>query len=182
MNIILNANILNTNSIRCEVCMTLVCVRELYREKASGLVAHNGLELNYWNGDKAVFHNSPESGPEICSYSDFAEGQDVTVKAEHWSGLNDISFRLREVLRENKSYCPASFNCEQAVSLVVYGVASSPQVKSTVAGALLFGISAYLLGGNGKQICAAVTVGAGLGLTKSKAEQLRQPASQVSFA
>lgn len=152
--------------------MNLTKVCPLYRPKASGFVAHKGLELELIDGTRQVFHNSPLTGPTICSYDDFAEGQSVTRKLAVTAQLDEIANRVVSLLEQKRSYNVTSFNCEHAVNWVLKGVKTSPQVKATVGGAAVgFGI-AWLLGGSTKQIAAAAGMGAGAGLLTSKAQQL----------
>jgi len=152
--------------------LRLYFVRELYREKASGLVAHSGLELNYSNGERIIFHNSPVGGPALCTPLEYSKNQEVTVRAEYSDGLDAMSSRIQAVLNSGRGYCPVSFNCEHAVSMVTHGIASSPQIAATFKGGLLLGAVTILCGGSAKQACFAMTVGAGIGLTAAKTGHL----------
>jgi hypothetical protein len=152
--------------------MNLVKVRQLYRPKASGWVAHNGLELVIADGTRKVFHNSPMTGPTICSYEDFAESLPVTEKRDETTNLDVISQRISALLEQKRKYHVVDFNCEHAVSWVLDGVSNSPQVRGTLSGGILLGGVCWLLGGNAKQVAAAVGIGAGVGLLNSKAHQL----------
>lgn len=153
--------------------MNLAKVCPLYRLKASGFVAHNGLELELIDGARQVFHNSPLTGPTICSYDDFAEGQSVTRKSEVTAQLDEVAHRIFSLLEQKRSYKVTNFNCEHAVNWVLNGVKKSPQVKATAAGAAVGAGIAWLLGGSTKQIAVAAGVGAGAGLLTSKAQQLQ---------
>lgn len=148
-------------------------VREIYRPKASGFVAHNGLEFVYPNGTSVVFHNVPDQGPSFCSYADFAEGLPVTVAREHRDNVSAMFARAEQLLTRSLKYGVLSFNCEQAVRIVVDGVASSPQVKSTVTTGVAAGLLTWLCGGNGKQIALATGIGGTVGLAFSKSRLLR---------
>jgi len=152
--------------------MNLAKVCPLYRPKASGFVAHNGLELELVDGTRQVFHNSPLTGPVICSYDDFAEGQRVTRKPEVTDQLDEVAHRIFSLLEQKRSYNVTNFNCEHAVSWVLQGVKTSPQVKATFSGAALCAGVTWLLGGSTKQIAVAAGVGAGTGLLASKTQQL----------
>lgn len=153
--------------------MNLVKVRPLYRPKASGWVAHNGLELYLADGSRQVFHNSPVAGPTICTYEEFAENLPVTEKQEVTINLKDVAQRILSLLEQKRKYHVTYFNCEHAVSWVLQGVLKSPQVKAAVGGGVLGAGLAWLAGGNAKQIATTACVGAGAGLIASKAQQLR---------
>jgi len=153
--------------------MNLISVRELYRPKASGLVAHNGLELIFENHSRKVFHNSPGTGPTICSYEEFAEGLPVTAKRKSTCNLLSVRKRIETLLGQQRKYHATDFNCEQTVSYVLSGIARSPQVKASVGTGLLFGGLCLLFGGSAKQALLATGVGSVTGLTISKSDLLR---------
>lgn len=153
--------------------MTLYSVRTLYRQKASGFVAHNGLELNFLDGRRLVFHNSPQTGPVLANFEEFAENQPVSVKAEYRQNLNLIWQRVNNLLSMRRTYHAITFNCEHVVQLVINGSAESAQVKASTAGGLIFGCITLLCGGNLKQAAYATALGVGGGLLLEKTHQLR---------
>lgn len=153
--------------------MNLVKVRSLYREKASGLVAHNGLELISADGTHQVFHNSPAIGPTICSYEEFAENLPVTKKHDIITNLDDVVQRISSLLENNRKYHPTDFNCEHAVSWVLEGVKKSPQVKACIGMGLMSALLVGLCGGNAKQVVSAAAIGGGTGLLYSKTKLLQ---------
>ena len=153
--------------------MNLVKVSQLYRPKISGWVAHNGLELIFDDGHRQVFHNSPVTGPTICSYEEFAENLPVTKKHDITTNLDDVMQRLSSLLRKNREYHVIHFNCEQAVSWVLAGVQKSPQVKAFISFGVLSGMLVGLCGGNAKQVASAAVLGGSTGLFYKKKQLLR---------
>ncbi|MBB6522291.1 hypothetical protein [Pseudoteredinibacter isoporae] len=152
--------------------MILVKVKILYRRKASGFVAHNGLELRFSCGSSQVFHNSPGTGPCITSFEGFAQGEAVNEKGSFEGNLTAIWMRIQSILTKNRRYDALSYNCEHAVREVIHGERFSPQLKSSVASGLFFGLVTALFGGSAKQIVMATAIGAGGGLLIERTHQL----------
>ncbi|ODP99816.1 hypothetical protein [Salinivibrio sp. SS2] len=103
----------------------------LYRSK--NLVEHVGVMME--NG--LVLHNTPDAGPALTSYEDYADGKPVKVVSSDLAPQQKQSLTMRalEILEEARQYKLISFNCEQMATKVLHGVASSEQVR----GALLVG-------------------------------------------
>lgn len=110
----------------------------LYRSKGL-VVKHAGAYFD----DDLVIHNSPDGDVQISSTDQFSEGKSIQVVASELSVLQAKQFQLRakEKLGQPKSYNVLSSNCEQLVSEILTGTASSPQVK----GAVLGGVTAAIL-------------------------------------
>lgn len=104
----------------------------LYRSK--GLVEHAGAYLD----DNQVIHNSPDGDVEVCSVEQFADGKNIKVVASGLSELQAQQFqeRSKSKLDQSNRYNLFSFNCEQLVSEIINGEASSPQVKAAVLGGI----------------------------------------------
>jgi hypothetical protein len=130
--------------------MTLYAVRTLYRQKASGFVAHNGLELSFLDGRRLVFHNSPQTRPALTSFEEFAENQPVSIKAEYRQNLSLMWQRVNNLLFMKPAYHAITFNCEHVVQLVIHGSARSAQLKTSAAGGLRLGCLTLLCGGSVK--------------------------------
>lgn len=103
----------------------------LYRSKS--LVEHVGIVME--NG--LVLHNTPDVGPTLTSYEDYADGKTVKVVSSELTPQQQQSLNVRalQILEEARQYKLISFNCEQMATKVLHGVANSEQVR----GALIMG-------------------------------------------
>lgn len=126
----------------------------LYRNKGV-VVAHAGVYL----GNNQVIHNSPENNVQRCSFEQFSEGKTVQVVSSNLdeSQAMQLQHKAEKMLSQSKSYNVFNFNCEQMVSELLGGVASSAQLKWGCIGA----ISAALIArsGNSRHVFAFSTVG-----------------------
>jgi len=104
----------------------------LYRSK--NLVEHAGAYLD----DNRVIHNTPDGDVEICTVEQFADGKNIKVVTSGLTALQTQQFqeRAKSKLDQSNRYNVFSFNCEQLVSEIINGEASSPQVKGAVMGTL----------------------------------------------
>ena len=146
---------------------------KIYRKKASGMVAHAGLLLEFVDGDIAVFHNNPEHGPHLSSLQAFSEGKKFSKKRVYGHSLPTIKERIIHVLDQRRHYSIFA-NCEHCVSEVTQGISKSPQLTATAAGITLGALGGYMLSGNkrtGMWIGGLVT--GLLALQYSKNEMLR---------
>lgn len=110
----------------------------LYRSKGL-VIKHAGAYFD----DDLVIHHSPDGDVQISSINQFSEGKSIQVVASELSVTQAQQFQLRakRKLEQPKSYNPLNSNCEQLVSEILTGTASSPQVK----GAVIGGIAGTLL-------------------------------------
>ena len=122
---------------------------KIYREKASGMVAHAGLLLEFLDGQTAVFHNNPEKGPHLSSLAEFSEGKTVTKKGCYQNSLPIIKDRIISILAQGRHYSIFA-NCEHIVSEVTHGIAQSPQLAATATGATIGALGGYMLADNKK--------------------------------
>ncbi|MGF1688724.1 hypothetical protein L4C36_18900 [Photobacterium japonica] len=135
--------------------LNLESVKEVYRKKASGMVAHAGLLLEFTCGRQAILHNTPERGAHLSSFEQFAENQKVNVTKEYVSELDTMKQRIINVLSNPKDYCIFD-NCEHLASKVITGVPSSPQLVATTSGAVIGGTIGYALAKENKVIGTVV--------------------------
>ncbi|OEE89417.1 hypothetical protein A1OQ_11600 [Enterovibrio norvegicus FF-162] len=100
----------------------------LYRSKS--LVEHVGIVMK--NGQ--VLHNTPGVGPALTSYEEYSDGKAVKVVSSELTPQQQQSLVVRalQIVNEAREYKLISFNCEQMATKVLYGVASSEQVRSAV--------------------------------------------------
>lgn len=100
----------------------------LYRSKS--LVEHVGIVME--NG--LVLHNTPNVGPALTSYEDYADGKPVKVVSSNLTPQQKQSLVVRalQTVNEAREYKLISFNCEQMATKVLYGVANSEQMRGAV--------------------------------------------------
>ncbi|MDO6542798.1 hypothetical protein [Photobacterium sanguinicancri] len=113
--------------------LNLTSVTELYRKKASGMVAHAGLLLEFTCGRQAVLHNTPERGAHLSSFVQFSENQNVNITKQYFSELDIMKQRIVSILSKKNKYSVFD-NCEHLASEVITGIAKSPQLQATIAG------------------------------------------------
>lgn len=131
--------------------LNLTSVTELYRKKASGMVAHAGLLLEFTCGRQVVLHNTPERGAHLSSFVQFSENQNVNITKQYLSELDTMKQRIISILSKKNQYSVFD-NCEHLASKVTTGIASSPQLATTVLGIAAGGTLGYSLTPNNKTL------------------------------
>jgi hypothetical protein len=106
----------------------------LHRSK--GIVQHAGVYI----GNGMVFHNRPERGAEVTSYSDYAEGKTVKVTCTKRPSLEGLPKRVQETIDTGPSYSVLSNNCEHSANYVISGRKISPQIQSVAICAAIGGV------------------------------------------
>lgn len=105
----------------------------LYRTK--GIVEHAGIYL----GNKQVFHNSPDNDVEVVSFEQYAAGKEVKVIHKSVDDVALLAKQLELIIAGSKKYSVISNNCEHLANLLIAGRAYSPQIISTILGAVVMG-------------------------------------------
>jgi hypothetical protein len=125
--------ILNENKLPT---LPLVSVRKVYRKKAAGLVAHAGILLNFASGERLVLHTTPEHNTKLCTVDEFAAGQKVVSKSTVKATATIVA-RINLRLSNSSKYSVMTNNCEQLVSGILTGNATSTQLKTTITSSVL---------------------------------------------
>jgi hypothetical protein len=118
-----NENIINER--------TLVSVTKVYRSKASGLLAHAGLELTFEMGSSLFLHTAPDKNVQLSTVDDFLDGE-VLVRKKEVKATDKIIIRIKQKLLKNPKYSWFD-NCEHLASGVLTGKATSAQLNTAFA-------------------------------------------------
>ena len=105
-------------------------VRKIYRKKASGFVAHVGLELIFENQESLILHTNPDRNTHLSSVEEFSDGEELFYKSKV-EATNNIIGRINERLRTNSKYSVFN-NCEHLATEMVTGKATSGQLKTSL--------------------------------------------------
>lgn len=108
----------------------LISVTKIYRKKASGLVAHAGVELNFEEGDKLVLHTNPENNTHLSNIEEFLAGE-ILVRKTTITATHAIVARINKRLSTNFKYSLAN-NCEHLANEVLTGCPTSAQLKTSL--------------------------------------------------
>lgn len=100
-------------------------------ERKKGLFTHTGVIIGYIKyGELLIFHNHPDSGPTIVTYSEFCDGYQASyTKREPNTNRNQVLSRMNQLLKSGRSYHGLAFNCHQASSYVISGIEKSEPVE-----------------------------------------------------
>lgn len=112
----------------------------LYRSK--DIAQHAGVYL----GNGQVFHNQPDQGASITSYTQYTEGKVVNVITAANIDPQLLTERLLEIIGNDERYHFLANNCEHAANYIIYGRKLSPQIQAIIIGAIFGG----LIGGQSK--------------------------------
>lgn len=95
-------------------------------ERNKGIVLHRGVLLD----DGRVFHNTPEKGEHISSFSEYAQGKQVTRKPIPTHFQYASAKRILNSLIQPNRYSLLGNNCQHSANRVVFGSQKSEYVTA----------------------------------------------------
>lgn len=146
----------------------------LYRQK--GIFGHAGVYL----GDMMVFHHSPESGAEVVSLSDYADGKDVHIVKSGSHNRQDLVAALEAILTTDSRYNPFTNNCEHLANTLLFGRHFSGQIQVGLISAAIGGLLSWRAGRGNPAIISVICGIAGcLGTNAHRKYERTIPASHI---
>jgi len=150
----------------------LVSATQVYREKASGFVAHTGLLLKFEFSSDLVLHTTPTNNAHLSTLEEFSESKKLAVKGSYCNSSGVLIQRIKEIINRRNSYSIFN-NCEHLVSEVISGVPKSSQLSKTL-GYGAVGVLATACLSKNSSFTKSVLVFAAVGLLTLQLEKSKQ--------
>jgi hypothetical protein len=94
--------------------------------RPKGAFTHTGIYVGYGR----VFHSTPERGPHISTFDQFAAGKLVTVHPANNADRTAILIRVRAELERQQKYDLIFNNCQHTSSKAAVGQAASEDLQA----------------------------------------------------